>query len=205
MPDSFDKLADFLPEHTYPTIKSMIVGQPLQIKVSKPRKSKFGDYRPSTLRQPIHRISVNGDLNTFAFMITLIHELAHFYTFKTYGRRARPHGTEWKSYFKQLVGPFFNQDIFPENIEFALKNYMANPAASSCSDTDLYLALASKDEVKEKVIRIQDLLVGSKFIYNGNLYKMIGKLRTRYSCQKVDNNALYYFNAITPIRIDHVE
>ena len=45
--------------------------------------------------RPHHRISVNENLNPYAFLITLLHEVAHMTTWEKHRlrmRRCRPHG-----------------------------------------------------------------------------------------------------------------
>ena len=45
-----------------------------------------------------HRISVNGNLNKYSFLITLIHELAHLLTFTQYKNRVDPHGRNGREF-----------------------------------------------------------------------------------------------------------
>ncbi len=46
----------------------------------------LGDYRNSHAGKG-HRISVNGNLNKYSFLITLLHELAHLFTYERFGHR----------------------------------------------------------------------------------------------------------------------
>jgi len=63
----------------------------VHLTITRTRKSILGDYRHAT-HQDNHRISVNGSLNKYAFLITLIHELGHLVTFQQYGHRVSAHG-----------------------------------------------------------------------------------------------------------------
>jgi predicted SprT family Zn-dependent metalloprotease len=69
-----------------------------------------------------HRISVNGNLNKFSFLITLLHELAHLLAFENYGNRIQAHGKEWKFVYSNLLKDFIDKKIFPPDVESALKN-----------------------------------------------------------------------------------
>jgi predicted SprT family Zn-dependent metalloprotease len=81
--------------------------------VKNPRRSKLGDYRyvPTSGR---HYISVNKDLNPYAFLITYLHEVAHLLTFRKHGRRAKPHGIQWKRNFRDITYPVMTPSVFPE-------------------------------------------------------------------------------------------
>ena len=72
------ELHKYLPQNAAPIIATWLEVAPIQIKVSRPRQSKLGDYAPATRDDPIHRISVNGNLNPYSFLVTLVHEFAHF-------------------------------------------------------------------------------------------------------------------------------
>ena len=65
----------------------------VHLTITRERKTLYGDYRHAT-RDRNHRISVNGNLNKFSFLITLVHELAHLLTFQQYGNRVASHGKE---------------------------------------------------------------------------------------------------------------
>lgn len=71
----------------------------IQLRIKNPRLTKLGDYRPPT-EDNSHRISINRDLNPFAFLITFMHEVAHLLNFEKSGPRVPPHGLEWKREFQ---------------------------------------------------------------------------------------------------------
>ena len=56
---------------------------------------------------------MNGTLNNYSFLITLIHELAHLLTFTQYKNRVEPHGREWKRIYGTMMKDFLTPDIFP--------------------------------------------------------------------------------------------
>jgi len=50
-----------------------------EFKIKKGRKTKLGDYRYDP-RQKKHTITINNDLNSYSFLITYLHEVAHLIT-----------------------------------------------------------------------------------------------------------------------------
>lgn len=172
--------------------------------ITRPRSTKYGDYRPPRPGQAYpHRISVNGNLNPYAFLLTLVHEIAHLYTHKAYERRAKPHGLEWKSYFRQLLQPFLNQGVFPHNVEVALLKSINNLSATSCTDPALHLALQSHNAVPDKGVLITELSQGDQFWYNNRVFRMEGQLRKRYKCTELATNRPYLFSPIALITPYH--
>ena len=106
----------YLPPAAAPLIARWIDHFQCEFKVSRNRNSKFGDYRPPHGGKG-HRISVNYDLNQYAFLVTTVHEFAHLHTWNGHKHRAKPHGAEWKANFKKMMQPFFEKDIFPFDIK----------------------------------------------------------------------------------------
>src|SRR5690554_3814081 len=129
-----------MPEEYIPYVMELMFSEKLAFRISKPRKTKAGDYRPPYRGEP-HRISINGDLNPYAFLITTVHEFAHMTTHIKYGGNVLPHGQEWKSEFKRLLIPVLAKKELPETIEQALLRSLNNLKASSCSDIHLMRAL----------------------------------------------------------------
>ena len=71
-----DHLQNYLPPGTADAVLNYLHQYKVHLTISRHRQSILGDYRHRT-RQRNHRISVNGSLNSFSFLITLLHELAH--------------------------------------------------------------------------------------------------------------------------------
>jgi Zn-dependent peptidase ImmA (M78 family) len=72
-------LAEYLPEGTFDLIAPILMEHRVHLTVTQQRKTILGDYRNAAIGKN-HRISVNGNLNPYAFLITLLHELAHLFT-----------------------------------------------------------------------------------------------------------------------------
>ena len=135
-----DILIQFIPEQSVDLIAEWIVMFNFDLRITKNRSSKLGDFRNATSNER-HKISVNHNLNPFAFLITLVHEIAHLTCWEKHKWRVKPHGEEWKVEFRKLMHFFFFEGVFPDDIQNALERYMQDPAASSCSDITLQRVL----------------------------------------------------------------
>lgn len=169
----------------------------MHLTVARERKSILGDYRHRHAGQT-HRISVNGNLNPYAFLITLLHELAHLLTFEKWGNRVASHGKEWKGVFGQLLAQFIEHNVFPGDIRQVLLQSLQNPAASSCADEDLLRTLKKYDEKKPGAAQfVESLPEGSLFqTHDGRVFRKGEKLRKRYRCVEVKTKRVYLFSGV---------
>jgi len=182
----------YIPEAALPAVLKLLQHDKLVVKVKKERKTRHGDYK--RLPNGQHQITVNSNLNTYRFLITLIHEVAHFEAYKAYGRFIKPHGIEWKRTFQHLMLPFLNPDIFPNELLPLLAKHFKNPKASSDTDTNLALALKQFDAPNGKTY-IFELPFGSTFkLYNGKIFQKGNKRVKRYECVEIKSGKLYLFN-----------
>ncbi|MEQ8629405.1 SprT-like domain-containing protein [Ekhidna sp.] len=174
-----------------------------EFKIKKARQTKLGDYRynPKSER---HTITVNNDLNPFAFLVTYLHEVAHLMAFKQYGRRIQPHGKEWKNCFKQVASPMLNADVFHPNVLNALNQYFKNPRASSCSDPVLYQILKQFDEPNDKIL-LKDVQVGVSFLFNNKAFVKLEKKRTRAVCLEIETKKKYMISEVAEVKTMGIE
>ena len=163
------------------------------IKIKPPRKTKFGDYR--ALPGNRHLITINADLNRYAFIITLLHEVAHLLAFQMHGRGIRPHGKEWKRHFSALLAKAIHIEDFPQDVEAALEKHICRTTASSCSDHHLMKVLLKYDEDKGNAILLEELCGTEIFrTANGRVFRKVRLVRTRYRCVELSTNRLYSFS-----------
>lgn len=163
-------------------------------KVTKRRNSKYGDYRYSP-RSGEHSITVNGDLNIYAFLVTYLHEVAHLVTYKTHSRVALPHGKEWKSNFRKLMLPMLSNLVFPEDILQPLAHHMKNPKATSSADHRLSAALRKYDE-QTGLVHLGEINIGAVFRLNKRIFKAESKRRTRIVCEEIKSGRKYLISKI---------
>ncbi|MDG1285708.1 MAG: SprT-like domain-containing protein [Flavobacteriaceae bacterium] len=187
-----DTLQDFIPKAAYDQVAQLLLHDNLVVKIKKERKTRHGDYR--RLPNGKHQITINSNLNTYRFLITLIHEIAHFEAYKTYGKMIKPHGLEWKSVFQHLMLPFIRPEIFPNDVLPLLAMHFKNPKASSDSDPVLVLKIKQYDAPNGKTF-IFEVPEGATFrLYNGKLFRKGSKRRTRFECTELASGRLYVFN-----------
>lgn len=170
-------------------------------KVTKKRNSKYGDYRYNPMTG-LHSITVNGDLNIYAFLITYLHEVAHLLTYKSSKKRPTPHGKEWKKSFQELMSPMLSNLVFPEDILLALKAHMKNPKATSSSDPILSITLRKYDEQKG-LVHLGEINAGAIFKLNTRIFKKKAKRRTRVLCEEVKSGKKYLISQIA--LVEHLD
>jgi hypothetical protein len=194
-------LRKYIPETAIPRISVWIIDFDFKLKIKKERSTRLGDYT-SPRNGSNHLITINFNLNPYAFLITLVHEVAHLVTFNQYKNRVLPHGAEWKKNFAELMIPFMTSDVFPVDVLYALRKYMQNPAASSCSDKTLLKTLKLYDVHDSSKIFLDYLPAQTIFLYNGErLFRKGEKIRTRIRCTEVQTGQVYLFNSLTEVEL----
>ena len=192
-------LQNYIPETAMHQVLKLLAHDNLVVKIKSERKTRHGDYM--RLPNGKHQITINSNLNTYRFLITLIHEVAHFEAYKSYGRFIKPHGIEWKRTFQYLMLPFLNPDIFPNHLLPLLARHFKNPKASSDTDVNLALALKQFDEPSNKTY-VFEVPLGSTFkLYNDKVFKMGRKRVKRFECMEVKTGKLYLFNPNAEVEI----
>ena len=193
-------LRKYLPEQSVSLIAEWIVKYDFKLKIKQERSTRLGDY--TAPRNGLnHLITINHNLNKYAFLITLVHEIAHLVTFNEHKDSVSPHGQEWKQNFQKLLQPFLSTEIFPLEVFSALRRYIQNPAASSCSDVNLLRTLKLHDEKSETVF-LEYLPFGSMFLYNGSRVFQKGELiRKRFKCREISTGAIYLFNPLVEVQV----
>lgn len=191
-----DHLQHYLPPGTAPAVTAYLHQYKIHLTVARERRSILGDYRHRTDYQN-HRISVNGNLNKFSFLITLLHELAHLLTFEQHGNSVAAHGREWKTIFGQLLRQFLEHKVFPDDIRIELHRSLKNPAASSCAEDGLLRVMRKYDEQKDDQQLLEELPGGAAFrIRDGRVFQKGEKLRKRFKCVEVKTGKLYLFSPV---------
>ncbi len=192
-------LSKYIPEKAVPTISEWIFQFDFKLRIKKSRSSKLGDYRPP-VKGGNHLITINYDMNKYAFLITLVHEIAHLSNYNKNKNSVKPHGEEWKFHYKILMKQFLIPDIFPVDIIIALRKYMNNPAASSCSDINL-LRILKKYDNRQDAVLLEELPLGSAFRYNKSRNFIKGEqIRKRFKCTEIITNRTYLFNPLAEVQ-----
>jgi SprT protein len=189
----------YIPLDFVEMVSELYLSSHVKFKIVKPRTSKLGDFRNGTNTQ-LPQITINGNLNSYAFLITTLHEFAHLHTFNQFGRKVLPHGEEWKNNFRKLLLPVIHSGKLPKDIEVALVNSLVKTKASSCSDIQLSRVLKKYDSKMSDVVTLESIPINSKFILNNREFIKGELRRTRYLC--IDNkNKSYLIHALAEIEL----
>lgn len=163
-------------------------------RVVKPRRARLGDFRALPQGQTL--ITVNADLNPYAFLITYVHEVAHAEVYRTGRRLTKPHGRAWQTAFQRLMQPLLTDTVFPEAILEPLRTYMAKPAATTSASPGLMLALRQSDppttdSVKAERVLLRDVPEGHSFQFAKKTYVRGTLRRTRVVCKEMVSGRAY--------------
>ncbi len=195
-------LQDYIPLEAAPLIFEYLKQYKVHLTITKNRKSVLGDYRHAH-GEKNHRISINGDLNKYSFLITLIHELAHLVTFIRYSNQVMAHGKEWKSVYRSLLIKFLQPSIFTADILQALERSLHNLPASSCADENLMRILMKYDEKEGGLVLIEAVQDETLFVTgDSRIFRKGPRLRKRFQCVEVSTGRTYLFSPlyeVTPL------
>jgi SprT protein len=195
-----DYLGRWIPGQAAELILHYLNEYEVHLTITRGRKSVLGDYRHAT-GSSHHRISVNGNLNPYSFLITLIHELAHLVTFMEHGNGVASHGKEWKRVYRKVLEQFLPLSVFPADVLAALKKNLHNLPASSCADEDLMRVLRRYDADKGGLLLVEQIPEGGCFILEDHRkFRKGKKLRKRYQCIEVATGKLYLFSPIYEVK-----
>lgn len=167
------------------------------LRITRPRKTKRGDFRQLGTKQSI---TINQDSNSFRFLFTLIHELAHLETFIQHKNQVKPHGVEWKFNFNKLF------DYFKMDEEFSVDNYILQAVKSelknlkACSGVNVNLEQAFTIYDREQGVLLDHLSTGDFFMFRNQQYKKLETRRTRVVCLNLTNNRTYTINRAVKIQ-----
>ena len=194
-------LENFLPDGALTDVVNYLKLHKVQLTVTRKRQSILGDYRHAH-KEKAHRISVNGNLNKYSFLITLLHELAHLFTFEKFGNKVAPHGSEWKQSFSEVLSSFVKKNIFPPDVAAALQKTLRNPSATSCGDEQLLRTLRNYDPVKIGFQMVEQLTEGTQFEIKGGRKFIRGtKIRKRIKCEELGTGKHYLFSGLYEVKI----
>lgn len=188
-----NQLSSLIPFDLAFFISERIVDHNIHFIVSKNRKSKLGDYRfdPKTNK---HIISVNSGLGKEEFFVTTLHEFAHYFAFKNFGRKIKPHGDEWKSEYRVLIQEALQKEFQVVGLDKILYNEIQKPSVTHkkplvnrcLAQGEAYLKDIDHDEV---------------FSLQGREFKKLELRRTRYFCQCITSKKLYTIHKEAVVKV----
>ena len=194
-------LQKYLPEGSADYAHDILWKYGIQLRIKKPRATKLGDYRPPQTGEA-HRISINKDLNKYAFLVTFLHETAHLINFEKRGFKVQPHGLEWKQEFQVVTKPMLHETILPNDVQGALQRYLKNPKASSCTDPFLYKTLRNYDDRPDHMVLVESVPMQTLFkTKDGRVFKKLEKMRSRYRCVENQTGKIYLVPGLLEVEI----
>lgn len=194
-------LNSFLPAGTYHAVEEWLRHYKIHLTITQHRKSILGDYRHRT-HFSNHRISINGSLNKYSFLITLLHEIAHLLTFEKYGNKVMAHGGEWKAIYASLLKQFIENNVFPADIKKELLASLKNPAASSCAEDDLIRVLRKYDGNNNGFKLVEEIPLNTLFkLDDGKIFKKGERQRKRFKCEEVKTGKIYLFSPVYEVEM----
>jgi len=172
----------------------------IHLRITRERKTKLGDYSHPIINRSYHKISINGNLNKYAFIITFIHELAHLRVWNNNKfKRVQPHGIEWKNEYFSLLTSMNTSDFFAEEVQIAIINHLQKIKSSTAYDNQLMKILNKYNLNFKEQIFITDIEVGTRFSFRGRIFEKREKIKTRIKCKCITNSRYYTFSETTPI------
>lgn len=193
-------LSAFVPKGAVDMVMQYLVQYKVHLTITRERKSILGDYR-FAVNGKNHRISVNGNLNEFAFLITLLHELAHLVAFLRYGNSIASHGREWKHVYGEILHEFLMLGIFPPDIAREVSSTLHNPAAGSCAEDGLLRALRRYDSHDGNKKLVEEIAEGRLFqTDDGRIFKRGNQLRKRIRCLEAKTGKVYLFSPVYEVK-----
>ena len=193
-----ENLREYIPEAFVTYVYDLLSCTNVTFRIVKPRKTKLGDFRMSTKQLGVPQITINNNLNPYAFLITTLHEIAHLHTYLRYNVGVKAHGKEWKFEFQQLLLPLLSAQEIPAELKTCLKNTLKNTKAASYSDIALSRVLR-KFDVNKNGVPLEQIEQGAHFVVNKKSFKK-GKLRrTRYLCSELRTGKAYLIHALVEV------
>lgn len=192
---NLENLNSYLPLNSALFVEKWLKDYSIVLKITKRRETKLGDYR-KILGDNRHQITVNGDLNPYAFFFVFTHEVAHLKTFVQYNsKRINPHGKEWKTIFGQLL--MESIAIYPDSLKPYILHHAKHPKASLGADANISKYIIN--DVKSDQTYLEDIDFGTIFSIGKRIFKKGPKQKTRFLCVEIKSNKRYLISATSII------
>ncbi|MFO7978141.1 MAG: hypothetical protein R6U64_05730 [Bacteroidales bacterium] len=196
-----ETLARFVPVVAAEHVAGLISSNRMHLNISRARRSKLGDFRPAR-QGGLHRISVNANLNVYAFLLVFLHELAHLLVWEKHKNKVAPHGDQWKDQFGFLIREHLALGHFHPALHQLLEEMSQKPKAAGLGHEGLTRALALFDKESENAhgVFLEELPAESVFqASNGRMFRKEERLRKRYRCLCLETNKRYLFHPMAKV------
>lgn len=185
-----DLLLAHVPANAVAYVKGLITDHRVKLRITRQRQSKLGDFKPARNGFP-HKVSINGNLNKYEFLLVFLHELAHLRVFEQHGRACRPHGKAWKQIYGSYIRDGIARGFFHHRLHAPLMAYSYRAKAAGVADLAAARVLREFDlqeDAQPGGINgwrfLEEIPAGALFkTRNGRLFRKMEKRRTRYACR----------------------
>jgi predicted SprT family Zn-dependent metalloprotease len=180
-PETLEGVLSRFPEQARLLTQALFNEHHFLFRITTPRRTRLGSFKGVRFgARPT--IQINSDLGQYTFLLVFLHELAHLLVMKQFGRKAKPHGAEWKNAYRKLTQPYFAEQVFPQVLVIELHRYFVKTPATFHRDTRLINVL-SKLEGGLQIVTVNDIPQNGTFtLMSGRQFVKLEKLRTRYKC-----------------------
>jgi len=195
-------LLPYLPSaEVLPLLDKWLHDETFDLAVHKPRATKLGDFRPPR-NGARAKITLNSNLGKYQFLTTLVHEIAHLKVWNAYGRKAAPHGVEWKTLFGKMLVEMVEHCEFPGQYRSAILRHAAKPKSAVGGDPQLQKAVLQLDG-NENALLLGDLEIGAVFIFKERRFRKLEKRRTRALVEEIGSKKSYTIPLVA--QVEHEE
>ncbi len=194
-----DILRKYFPKNAILPASEFLEKNPVQLFLTFPRKTKKGTFVFVSGKDL--KITLNRDLKPEEMLLVFLHEMAHYLTFKQYGRRIKPHGAEWQTNFLSLIDQYIRNGGFSEKAAKVLTVCYFTPVPHyrpNCRNLRDYFY----PEIEGKIY-LHQLPENEKFMIVGSPNKqfiLLKKRRTQYLCRNLVNGKLYLVHSFVEIK-----
>jgi SprT protein len=186
-------ISKYVPDNAVDHVIKFVIKNNIIVKIKKERFSKFGDFKP--LDKTKSMITINHNLSKDHFLVTLLHEFAHFNVWKNGQYRSNPHGELWKKEFKDLIDFYIEEKCFDLDFEKILRDMFRVIDGKIRYRKSILLNHYARK--KTNVILVENLPENCKFMLkNGRVFQLINKRKSRYLCEDLTNGRKYLVSGL---------
>lgn len=194
-----DILGKYFPKNAIIPTSELLEKNPIQIHLIFPRKTKKGTFVFSP-RRPL-KITLNNNLQPEEMFLVFLHEMAHFFVFKRYGRKIKPHGKEWQTIFLSLIEENIKNGSFSKEAILVLSKCFFIPKRHyrpNCPELHKYFYPPDADKLYLYQLSENDRFVVAKS--PKKQFILLKKRRTQYLCKNLVNDKLYLVHYFIEIK-----
>ena len=185
----FEGLSSHIPPGGLPLISDWLKEVPIVIKIKNTRRTKLGDYKFDR-QSNRHQISIDKELDPYAFFFVLTHEIAHLKANQKFGNKVKSHGNEWKIIFGNML--IQTLEVYTEELKPFILNHARSPKASVGADKFLFQKLFLNEIHREKLV--ENIQENQKFRIGKRVFQRGAKRKIRYICKELKTGRMFLVN-----------